>query len=152
MKAYLIIIIVFLKDKIVDFSSENVNTLSVSKYNPNPNNQPPITPTVHHVQSLKEVYSKALLLTSLKNPRAGSENGRIGLRNGYKSAALGTLLRKLLVDWTVLIHQGDALTLMQLVLLASFTACNHCMISLLLEAKCMKICSRLPASAAEVSA
>ena len=72
--------------------------------------------------------------------------------NGYKSAAFGTLLRSLLVYWTVLIHQGDTLTLVQLVLLIPFTACNHCMIFLLLEAKCMKICSRLPASAAEVSA
>ena len=43
MKVYLIIIIVFLKDRIVDFSSENVNTISVSFYNPNPNYHPAAT-------------------------------------------------------------------------------------------------------------
>lgn len=48
-----------------------------------------------------------------------------GLMNGYKSAALGTCLRDLLIDLAVLIHQGNALAFMEFVFLIPLPACNH---------------------------
>lgn len=61
MKVYLIIIIVFLKDRIVDFSSENVNTISVSFYNPNPKHRPPTA----ICQPSYSIIGESLLLCSV---------------------------------------------------------------------------------------